>query len=206
MDFSSLFTIQEKCFKFAGQQRLEGLRFQKLLKACQGLVIVNLLFMMASEVRYIALHSGDIVASADAASPFCTQIISISKILSLIVSRSKFDNIMNEIKLLAKDTKNGKEIDRVKKWNRNLSYVYLLSVVVSCGGYIFGPIILNFVNFSSGEPINYEMPFRASFQYDITLWPAYIWTYTLYSFTIYVASLVSVSLLISISLSLNNLI
>lgn len=192
---TSLFSIQEKCFCLVGLFRSENVKFPKVFKTLQYFNIFCISYLFVSALKYITEHTDDILASADASSPQFTQFLAMSKLVSLMAGKDKFYQLMDDIKTLAKNVDKSVEgkLNRVNMYYKVLTVIYFVSTILTGVGYVVRPIVANLVNLARGFDYDYEMPFKGSFFYDITYWPAYLLTYIIFSYTPYVCIVISVS-------------
>lgn len=87
-----------------------------------------------------------------------------------------------------------KSFERANKFERRLTFAYLVSGSLTGLSYCVRPLIANLINgFVYDSEYSYEMPMKASFLYDITKSPAYEITYASYCYAVYLTVLLSVS-------------
>lgn len=95
------FFIQIKCFHLIGFQRNESKRFPRIHRIVPAFLVLCKVFFVASQALYAVQNFNDVVAVAEACATLFTGIITISKIISLSISKEKFYELMDEIEMLS---------------------------------------------------------------------------------------------------------
>jgi hypothetical protein len=170
----NIFKIQTKIFRIVGLYRDNLIRRPRLLLIYNIAMFSSLISSGLVEGYFIVQNYEDVLASADAVSTLCTTIITLVKVLSFFAYKEQFYVLMDEIKRLAVEApaRYFLKLGKVNQTDQLLTTFYL----VSCMFVMlqnFSPALSDLVRFLQGGEVLREMPWKASYPYDVTLSPAY---------------------------------
>lgn len=93
--------MQINCFEMIGIKREEFVKHRKVENILSVLKIGLMSFCIFSQALFVVRNFRDILASAEACGPLLTTVLAVAKIITFMVSKKKFFQMMDQVKLLS---------------------------------------------------------------------------------------------------------
>lgn len=177
---NKLFALHVKCFGSVGfhpENFANSRRFYFGMFICTMLTAFSCLFSFLS---FAFENRNNILDATEALCPTISVIILIAKILAFYSTQGKIFKLIDEMREMSArpERLDPVEFEWIKKVDRSGISIYMFSSITTGLFYCFEPMIRNLVKIAiaSGE-FDYELPYKASFPFDITFPPFYVIVY-----------------------------
>jgi 7tm Odorant receptor len=174
-----LFRIQTKCLHLIGLHRSNLIKKPKHFFVFYVVVFFVMVYSAVAEANFIIKNKSDILGSSEAFGPLSTITITLIKLVTFLVYREKFYELMDRIKEMATEMRGEDllQLEKVNKIDQSLAMFYLASTSAVAISQNLIPGAADVISFLQRENITREMPWKTEYPYDSTKTPAYEITY-----------------------------
>lgn len=175
----AIFNVQKKCLHTIGLHRNNLIKHPRLFKVYHVALVSCWLSSLLAEANFVLKNYEAVLESSEAFVPISTILIGLSMFCVFLWYREEFYELIDQITQLA-DEVDGENIIKIQKVNRIYKIVNLafLSSALTAG-FIQNiiPLLNNFNNFWQGNPMAWDLPWRAAYPYDTQAFPGYEFSY-----------------------------
>lgn len=190
-----LYALQVKCFEMVGCTKKSLIKSPKQTFGLLTLNFVSVWFGVFGMTAFIFENFNDVLSASNAACPLFSDFNAAVKLAVFQFVQEKIFELIDEMREMSvKAARLHPETIRwMEKGEKYSASLFLVTASATGLFYILAPIFNMFVEVViRKQKFNYNLPFKASFPYDVTFFPSYVITYFLESFGTYLTVIFSV--------------
>lgn len=185
-----MFNLQMKCLKNVGFYRENNWRNSLQQSVC----ISGVLFVIISQFIFVLRHLDDVLISAEATATLFTTCLTLTKFLTFWMQKEDFYKLMDRTNQISMEIFDQTTLEKIKNRERIVTSTYLTSGGFTALAYCIAPIVISAKDFFvQGTDFRPGMPYKSEFFFDVTKYPALIFSFVGFCISSYTTISVNVS-------------